>query len=314
MARKLRIEYGGAIYHVINRGNYRRDLFETVGAAEAFLRVLFEATGRFGWKIHAYVLMCNHFHLAVETPQPNLVQGMHWMQSTLATRFNRFRKENGHLFQGRYKALVVQDMAALARLVDYIHLNPVRAKVVQAEQVKGYRWSSLIRFRNGPRNPAMTAVDWLRARGDWDDCATGWTEYVAYLESVGRDEAAWEREGLTGLSRGWAIGTSAWRKVQAEEFSQLAIAPGLLTEEVVELREAAWAKSLEAGLAARGKTRSDLDSMPRKQPWKIELAKSVRQESGAAIPWLTSQLKIARPATLRGYLHRYPEPNQQSTA
>jgi putative transposase len=92
MARKLRIDYGGAIYHVINRGNYRRDLFETVGAAAAFLRVLFEATGRFGWKIHAYVLMCNHFHLAVETPQPNLVQGMHWLQSTLATRFNRFRK------------------------------------------------------------------------------------------------------------------------------------------------------------------------------------------------------------------------------
>ena len=314
MARKLRIVYGGAIYHVINRGNYRRDLFETVGAAEAFLRVLFEASGRFGWKIHAYVLMRNHFHLAVETPQPNLVQGMHWLQSTLATRFNRFRNENGHLFQGRYKALVVEDMAALARLVDYIHLNPVRAKVVQSGQVKDYRWSSLVHFRKGPRDPAMTAVDWLRSRGGWDDNAAGWTAYATYLESVGHDEAVWERDGLTGLSRGWAIGTTAWRRALAEEWSHLAIAPGLLTEEVVALREAAWTKSLDAGLAARGKTRLDLDSVPRKQPWKIELAKSVRLESGAAIPWLTAQLKIAQPATLRGYLHRFPGPNQQSTA
>ena len=75
MARRLRIQYEGALYHVINRGNYRRDIFETVGAAQAFLAVLDEATSRYGWRLHAYVLMRNHYHLALETPQTNLGSG-----------------------------------------------------------------------------------------------------------------------------------------------------------------------------------------------------------------------------------------------
>lgn len=98
MARKLRIEFPGAIYHVLNRGNYRRDLFLTAGEAGAFVETMQEAVLRYGWRLHAYVLMRNHYHLAVETPEPNLKDGMHWLQSTFATRFNRFRKERGHLF------------------------------------------------------------------------------------------------------------------------------------------------------------------------------------------------------------------------
>lgn len=77
MARRLRIEYPGALYHVINRGNYRRDLFQSTGAAEAFLETLFEAAGRYRWRIHAYVLIRNHYHVARETPEPNLIDGMH---------------------------------------------------------------------------------------------------------------------------------------------------------------------------------------------------------------------------------------------
>jgi putative transposase len=127
MARKLRIQYPGAMYHVINRGNYRRDVFESVGAARAFEAALLEACELFGWLLHAHAVMRNHFHLALETPEPNLVEGMHWLQSSFATRFNRFRGENGHLFQGRYKSLLVEDGAALGRVADYIHLNPVRA-------------------------------------------------------------------------------------------------------------------------------------------------------------------------------------------
>jgi putative transposase len=129
MARKLRIEYPGALYHVINRGNYRQDVFTSVGAAEAFVRTLAEATALQGWRVHAYVVMRNHYHVALETPQPNLVAGMHWLQGTLATRFNRFRQEHGHLFQGRYHALLIEDTAALGRVVDYIHLNPVRRSI-----------------------------------------------------------------------------------------------------------------------------------------------------------------------------------------
>ena len=91
MPRKQRIEYPGAVYHIISRGNYRKDLFTHAKTAEAFERTIFEAAERCGWKLYAYVIMSNHYHLAIETPEPNMVEGMRWLQSTFATRFNRFR-------------------------------------------------------------------------------------------------------------------------------------------------------------------------------------------------------------------------------
>ena len=313
MARKLRIQYGGALYHVINRGNYRRDLFEGVGAAEAFLKVLFEAADKFGWKVHAYVLMRNHFHLALETPEPTLVEGMHWLQSTLATRFNRFRQENGHLFQGRYKSLVVEGFSAMARVVDYIHLNPVRAKIVSAEQVGSYLWSSLPSCLKGLRHPRLIAGDWLAARGGWNDDAEGWKAYEAYLVQVGQDEERWERDGLVGLSNGWAIGTNAWKRTMAKEHAQLRLAPGLQREEVKELRESAWRHSLERELSVIGKTMADLQSRPKKQAWKVELAQHVRAESGASMGWLAEALQLGKPETLRSYLCRLNHVNNQQT-
>ena len=100
MARPWRIEFAGACYHVINRGNYRRNLFGERGAAAAFERALDEAATRFGWRIHAYVVMRNHFHLAVEIAEPNLSGGMQWLQGTWARRYNGFRKLVGAIRRG----------------------------------------------------------------------------------------------------------------------------------------------------------------------------------------------------------------------
>jgi len=206
MARRLRIQYEGALYHVVNRGNYRRDVFETVGAVQAFVSVLVEAVVRYGWWLHAYVVMQNHFHLAVETPRANLVEGMHWLQGTLATRFNRFRDERGHLFQGRYQSILVEDFAGLAGLVDYIHLNPVRAGIVPAEQAAAFRWSSLSRFVKGPRFDRLTAADWLAAQGGWTDSVSGWQEYQKHLQELSADSEAQKRLGFDGFSRGCVTG------------------------------------------------------------------------------------------------------------
>ncbi len=307
MARRLRIEYPGAMHHVINRGNYRRDLFESVGAAEAFLTTLFQAAEKFGWRVHAYVLMRNHFHLAVETPEPTLGEGMHWLQSSMATRFNRLRSESGHLFQGRYQALLLEDVKALARVVDYIHLNPVRAKIVRPEHAAGYRWSSLAALLKGPLPPALTAKDWLMATGDWPDNAAGHRAYAAYLVGLAQDEAAWAREGLIGLGKGWAIGTLAWRRALAKEHAARALTTGLPRAERTELREASWRASLAAGFAEAGKLPADLKTKPLKQDWKIDLALRVRQQSGASISWLAENLGLGASATLRGYLHRARE-------
>jgi len=109
MPRKLGIEYPGARYHIISSGNYRKDLFVQRGSGEAFERTIFEAALRCGWELFAYVIMSNHYHLALRTPEPNLVVGMKWLQITFATRFNCFHRERGHVFQGRYKSLLVAE-------------------------------------------------------------------------------------------------------------------------------------------------------------------------------------------------------------
>jgi REP element-mobilizing transposase RayT len=174
MARKLRVEWAGACYHVINRGNYRRDLFAPKGAAESFRQCLFEACERFGWRLHAFVIMRNHFHLAVETPEPNLSTGMQWQQGTWAARFNRFRGEKGRPFQGRYRALHVEPGPALAQVAHYIHLNPVRARVVPAERVMEFKWSSLPLFADKKRAAVLEAKTVLKESGELPDTTAGW--------------------------------------------------------------------------------------------------------------------------------------------
>jgi putative transposase len=170
MARRLRIQFPGAIHHVINRGNYRRDLFTTAGVARSFENTLGEASARYGWEIHAFGTMRNHFHLALTTPVPNLGDGMHWLQTSFAVRFNRFRSESGHLFQGRYQSPLIEDASAPVRVVDYIHLNPVRAGVVSASQAAEFRRGSLGRFVHGPRPAWLSPAGWLNEIGLEDSC------------------------------------------------------------------------------------------------------------------------------------------------
>ena len=129
MARPLRMESEAGVYHVLNRGNYRAAIFRTEKAKAAFLKCLDEACGKTGWRVHAWCIMSNHYHLALSTPRANLVDGMRWLQGTFSVRFNRLRKEYGHLFQCRYKSLVVDPGEPLGPLCHDIHLNPVRARL-----------------------------------------------------------------------------------------------------------------------------------------------------------------------------------------
>ena len=135
MARGIRIEYPGALYHVMCRGDRRERIFLEDSDQELFLRTWGEASARTGFVSHAYVLMGNHYHFLLETPQPNLVAGMAWFQSTYTARFNRKHRLVGHLFQGRYKSMLIDgaDGASFPRVADYIHLNPARARLLDRE-------------------------------------------------------------------------------------------------------------------------------------------------------------------------------------
>src|SRR5688500_13286531 len=160
MARKARVEFPGAIYHVLDRGDRREAIFRDETDRVRFLETLGEVCGRTGWRVHAYVLMSNHYHFMLETPEANLVAGMRWFQTTWTMRFNRRHHLSGHLFQGRYKAVVVDPEAGAYFVVlsDYIHLNPVRAGLVGLQQrLFDYRWSSYPHYVVERNRPAWLA-------------------------------------------------------------------------------------------------------------------------------------------------------------
>lgn len=140
MARQWRIEYQGALYHVLSRGNGRQDIFLTDDDRGLFLDLLQAFSARFNIEVHAYVLMGNHYHLLLKTPDANLSKGMQWFGTTYTRKFNLLNNKSGHLFQGRFKSIIVEDSAYLLRLSCYIHRNPLRAGIV--ERLSDYKWSS----------------------------------------------------------------------------------------------------------------------------------------------------------------------------
>ncbi len=171
MARPIRIEYENAAYHVTARGNERRAIFRDDKDRTCFLQTLEQAAGRFGLVIHAYCLMPNHYHLLLQTPQANLSQGMGWLQTTYAVRFNRRHRRSGHLYQGRFKAHLVEEDAYAGRLVLYVHLNPVRRgnkgdviPVGRRKDLSRYRWSSHRAYCGQGKVPDWLSRNWCRRK------------------------------------------------------------------------------------------------------------------------------------------------------
>jgi len=140
MARPWRIEYEGALYHVFSRGNKQQDIFVTDDDRYLFLDTIGQMSVRFDIDIFAYVLMSNHYHLLLRTPKANLSRSMQWLGTTYTRRFNLSHFQSGHLFQGRYKSILVENDAYLMQLCYYIHNNPLRAGMVK--RLIDYRWSS----------------------------------------------------------------------------------------------------------------------------------------------------------------------------
>jgi REP element-mobilizing transposase RayT len=159
MARPLRVEYPGAYYHVINRGNNQEKIFLNDRDKQKFLEYLGKANERFSVIIHTYCLMSNHFHLLVQTPEPNLSRAMQWINVSYATYFNRKCGRCGHLFQGRFKAILIDADGYLKHLSRYIHVNPVRAKIVSTPSK--YQWSSYSAYIGKEKTPQFLKTDWL---------------------------------------------------------------------------------------------------------------------------------------------------------
>jgi putative transposase len=205
MARALRTDFPGALHHVTSRGNERRPIFFDDLDRSMFLTFLGQAVRRFGWSLSAYVLMTNHFHLVVQTPEANLSRGMHWLNTVYVVWFNRRYQRSGHLYQGRFKAFLIEKELYFMEVLRYVVLNPVRAGMV--ERPEDYQWSSY-RATAG-LEPAPDWLDLAPTLGpfapDREIAEAYYREFVA--QKVGSKERLWEK-----LVHGIFLGGEQWIK------------------------------------------------------------------------------------------------------
>lgn len=291
MARKLRLEYPGAIYHVINRGDRREPIFQDDADRQAFLETLGEACAKTQWQVHAYCLMGNHFHLVLETPQGNLVAGMKWFLGTFTSRFNRRHKLFGHLFSGRYKALIVDGSGTgyLRTVCDYVHLNPVRAKLIAPEQpLRAFPWSSYGEYLKRPsRRPVWLRVD--RLLGEMripKDSADGREQFQRMMEERRqRDEPGeWK-----ALRRGWCFGEEAFRRELLEQMSEK-IGAHHGGGERIETAQAKAERIVAEEMARRGWSQAELEQRRKADGEKIKMARRLRAETTMTWGWIGERL------------------------
>jgi len=161
MARPLRLEFAGALYHVTSRGNRQELIYELNADRESFLTIMSDVCKRYNWVCHAYCLMDNHYHLLVETPDANLSKGMRQLNGMYTQIFNRAHHRVGHVFQGRYKAILIDKDSYLLELSRYIVLNPVRARMVGSAEE--WPWSSYLATVEQQAKPSWLNTEWLLA-------------------------------------------------------------------------------------------------------------------------------------------------------
>ena len=313
MARKLRVEYPGAIYHVMNRGDRWEPIFRDDADRKRFVESLGEACARSGWQVHAYCLMPNHFHLVVETPVPTLVAGMKWFWGTYTGRFNRRHKLFGHLFSGRYKALIVDGSGNryLRTVCDYVHLNPARAKLLKPEQpLRAYRWSSWPEYLKTPRKrPEWLRVDRVLGElGIPKDSMAGRRELEQVMEA--RREAE-KGETYKPIRRGWFLGEKALKQELLGQMSKR-LGPEHYGEERRESQVEMAERVVREELRRRRWTEMTLEERKKGEIEKVKIAVRLRNETQVTVAWIAERLRMGSVANVNTLLYHWRQANVKS--
>ena len=300
MARKGRIEFPGAVYHVLDRGDRREAIVRKDSDRTAFVRTLGEACERTGWRVHAFVLMSNHYHLLIETPQANLVNGMRWFQTTWTVRFNRFHRLGGHLFQGRYKAVVVdpEERGYFATLSDYLHLNPVRAGLIGLQdKLFSYRWSSYPWYAVMAGRPPWFEPGRVLSELGLEDTKAGRRAYAERMRARAVEERG-GKESVLGdeLRRGWCLGGPSFRERMLRLLDAKGTHPAREREMDAALRrshgEEDAAKLLQRGLELCGLTEKELARLRKNDPRKTAIAAVIRRRTIVPNQWIARALHL----------------------
>jgi putative transposase len=307
MARKLRVEYAGAIYHVINRGDRREPIVRDDQDRLRFLDTLGEACSKTGWEVHAWCLMENHFHLVIETPTPNLVAGMKWFLGTYTSRFNRRHKVSGHLFSGRYKSLIVDSSGNgyLHTVCDYVHLNPARAKLLSPDQsLREYAWSSYNDYLKRPsRRPEWMRVDRLFGEmGIPKDSLAGRRQFEWRMEQRRQLD---DQEALRAVRDGWCLGDEEFRRELVEQMTAcMGCHHG--GKERQEMSAAKAERITAEELQRRKWNEADLTNRRKGDGEKLAIARRLRRETTMTLAWIARRLQMGS----GGYLANCLRENQ----
>ena len=312
MARKPRVEFEGATYHVMCRGNRQVPIFKDDRDHDIFLDMLGEVSERNGWLIHAFVLMGNHYHLLIETPEANLVDGMRWFQGTYTQRFNIRHKEWGHLFQGRYKALLVDDGEYFRAVADSIHLNPARAHCFDLKKgrLTDYKWSSFCGYLRPTKRPGFLAVDRVLGNHGFADEASGRSQYRHYmkkrvLEILHSKDPREADEKWRKIRRGWVFGTAEFciKMRDAVEGVVYGKRRDSFMGEEIRLHDETEAESLlQFGLNRCGIVEADLPMLKKGDDRKKVVAWLIRKKTGVRVEWITSRLSMGTPSNFARYI------------
>lgn len=276
----------------MSRGDHRETIFRDDADRSRFLETLAETCTKTSWQIQAYCLMPNHFHLVLETPQPNLVAGMKWFLGTYTGRFNRRHAMVGHLFSGRYKSQMVSGNGGYLRTVgDYVHLNPVRANLLPATRpLSDFQWSSFPAFILATKRP-----DWLRVDRILGECGipkdspAGRIEFERRLEKRRAEEIS--NEDLAAVRGEWCLGNDQFK---AELLAQVAEKMGA-SHYGGELHEAVEAKAdriVCEELKRLDWPEDKLETLPKGDSSKIVIARRLRRETTMTIRWIAERLRM----------------------
>jgi len=325
MARSVRIEFPGAFYHVMARGNRREAIFLDQADRELFVKALGEVCTMTGWRVHAWVLLSNHYHLMIETPEPNLVAGMKWLQNTLTRRYNVRHRAWGRVFGDRYKAILVEGGQRFyyETLMDYIHLNPMRAALVRSgkgESILEYPWSSMAKGYGvaASKRPKWLAVEEGLSMFGFCDTAAGRRRMVERLDRRAVEEGS-KACGLVALPeevdarcshlrRGWYWGSQSF----AERMQKLA---GKTLQQTrsrayrrVAVRQAHGLEQaqrwLKEGLKAAGLKQEDLANVQGSDLRKVSLAQLLWSRTTVTQEWLADKLQMRSAANVSQLLRR----------
>ena len=308
MSRPLRFQYAGASYHVMARGDGGKAVFEEDKDCFDFIDRLGKVCGSHGWRIHAWVLMGNHFHLLVETPEPNLVTGMKTLLGGFSQAWDRRRKRMGHVFQGRYKSVPVSgeecDAWYFRIVADYIHLNPARAGLAGGNRgtLADYRWSSVASYAGG-KAPLWQVHERVLRAFELARDGRGKRAYVAWLEARAAEGGKITPEATKTRKQGWHLGPETFRDKLLgllDGSRKIRLKGSQTGGPLLEHGEAEAERLLLTALPALElpTTTRELASTRKADPRKAAVAILLRKRTAVANGWIAERLAMGHASTV----------------